>query len=208
MENNVLLTKGNNFPSVGAYTYSWSQLDPNMKIGRYCSIAKGLEIMGSTHPFDRFTSSSITYDDELIIFSSDQSLFEESDFSVKPNPKAVRNPIEIGHVVWIGQNVTLSRGIKIVSGAVIAANAVVTKDVPPYAIIGGIPGKILRYRFSDEVIKDLMSLGWWDYHHKLFPKLPLDSEIKLSIDLISDCIMKNSLKANSFPNVTLLNYLT
>ena len=68
----------------------------------------------------------------------------------------------IGNDVWIGNNVTILSGVDIGDGAVIAAVAVVTKDVPPFAIVGGVPAKILKYRFSDELIKELEQLKWWD----------------------------------------------
>ncbi|STR64126.1 transferase [Klebsiella michiganensis] len=71
--------------------------------------------------------------------------------------------ITIGNDVWIGQNVTLAQGITIGDGAVIAANALVVKDVAPYAIVGGNPAKIIRMRFSEAIIEQLMALRWWRY---------------------------------------------
>ena len=71
--------------------------------------------------------------------------------------------LEIGNDVWIGNQVLLKGGIKIGTGAVVAMGAVVTKDVPPYAIIAGVPGKIIGYRFSENIIKRLLQLKWWDF---------------------------------------------
>ena len=67
----------------------------------------------------------------------------------------------IGNDVWIGEDVKLKGGVTIGDGAIVAMGAVVTKDVPPYAIVGGVPAKIIRYRFSKEVIDELMRIRWW-----------------------------------------------
>lgn len=71
--------------------------------------------------------------------------------------------IYIGNDVWIGQRAMVMGGVRIGNGAVVGAGAVVTKDVPPYTIVGGVPAKIIRYRFSDKVVKKLQSSKWWDY---------------------------------------------
>lgn len=72
-------------------------------------------------------------------------------------------PITIGNDVWIGQNVTLAQGITIGDGAVVAANALVVKDVAPYAIVGGNPAKVIRMRFSEAIIEQLLALRWWRF---------------------------------------------
>ncbi|WP_238704992.1 CatB-related O-acetyltransferase [Parasedimentitalea marina] len=74
-------------------------------------------------------------------------------------------PLSIGHDVWIGQNVLLKGGISIGDGAVIAAGPVVTKDVEPYSIVGGNPATVIKSRFSDEIICDLIGLQWWAYKY-------------------------------------------
>lgn len=80
----------------------------------------------------------------------------------------------IGNDVWIGQDVTILKGCHIGNGAVLASNSVITKDVPDYAIVGGIPAKIIKYRFSEEIIKKLLKLQWWDLSLDLLENIPFD----------------------------------
>ena len=74
--------------------------------------------------------------------------------------------IEIGNDVWIGDSAIIMDGVKIGDGSIIAAGAVVTKDVPPYAIVGGVPAKIIRYRFDEDDINFLLELSWWEKDKK------------------------------------------
>ena len=71
--------------------------------------------------------------------------------------------VEIGNDVWIGANVIILPGVKIGDGAVLAAGAVVTKDVEPYAIVGGVPAKVSRYRFDQEMIEAFLRIKWWEW---------------------------------------------
>ena len=71
--------------------------------------------------------------------------------------------LTIGNDVWIGANVYIKNGIVIGDGSVIAAGAVVVKDVPPYAIVGGVPAKIIRYRFPQDIIDGLLTIKWWNW---------------------------------------------
>ena len=74
-----------------------------------------------------------------------------------------KGDIVVGNDVWIGYEAVILSGVTIGDGAIVAARAVVTKDVPPYAIVGGVPAKIIRPRFPEDVIKRLQSLRWWDW---------------------------------------------
>src|SRR5690606_2894403 len=69
----------------------------------------------------------------------------------------------IGNDVWIGENVTLGHGVRIGDGSVIASNSVVTKDVEAYTVVGGVPARVIKKRFSDSVIRRLKNVSWWDY---------------------------------------------
>ncbi len=150
--------------SVGYGTYFgvYNKLD-QIKIGRYCSIASNLNIITGTHPLKSNVSThpcfySINHKDKNkvdLCYIKENKHSEDKMLNKKWN-------IVIGNDVWIGSDVKILQGIKIGSGAVIGAGALVTKDVEPYAIVGGIPAKLIRKRFVDEDIKFLLELKWWD----------------------------------------------
>ena len=90
---------------------------------------------------------------------------------VKRNPRVVSNvsnSVKIGNDVWIGANVCILPGVNIGDGAVLAAGAIVTKDVLPYVVVGGVPAKIIKYKFSEYIITKLLEIKWWDWDEKSF----------------------------------------
>ncbi len=88
-------------------------------------------------------------------------------------------PIVVGNDVWIATNVRILQGVKVGDGAVIATESFVTKDIPPYAMVGGHPAEIIRYRFSEKQIEDLLKIAWWNWDdeeiRKVVPLLTSDS---------------------------------
>ena len=121
------------------------------EIGNFCSIATGAKIGVAGHPTNLLSTNSIFY--------LDNSLNTRFKNNVKYTPYL---PIKIGNDVWIGEKSLIMPGVTIGDGAIIAAHAVVTKDVPPYAVVGGIPAKVIKFRFSEEIIEKLLNIKWWN----------------------------------------------
>jgi acetyltransferase-like isoleucine patch superfamily enzyme len=126
----------------------------NASIGSFCSIANDVFIGLGTHPTASFSTSPLFYS---VANPLNLKLIEED------SKFAEYRPIEIGNDVWIGARAILLGGVKVGDGAIVAANAVVTKDVPAYAIVGGIPAKVIRHRFSPEKIEQLLKMQWWSW---------------------------------------------
>jgi acetyltransferase-like isoleucine patch superfamily enzyme len=136
------------------FTYiSFGTAIAKTKIGKFCSIGPDCKIGLGKHPVTKFVSTHPAF------FSPTkraQLSFTEQDYFIESEN------ITIGNDVWIGANVIVVDGVHISDGAVVAAGSVVTKDIPPYAIVGGVPAKIIRYRFEEKDIKKLLKLQWWN----------------------------------------------
>jgi acetyltransferase-like isoleucine patch superfamily enzyme len=139
--------------SIRSYSYvGRNSIIQNAAIGSFCSIANDVFVGLGTHPTDHFTTSPLFYRTRNTF--GIRVVDEDLDFQEY-------KPIEIGHDVWIGARAVVMDGVRIGHGAVIAANAVVTKDVPPYAIVGGVPAKLIKYRFPPAKIERLLASEWW-----------------------------------------------
>lgn len=183
---------GNNICTMGAFSYSWSPLPKNMKIGRYCSIARGVSFLGARHPMERISTSSFTYDKNFSIFRNLIEL-ENSEFQIKGIKSNPKFSLIVGSDVWIGANVTFKNGLTIGTGSVIAANSVVVKDVPPYSVVGGNPAKIIKSRFSDKEINILLQSHWWNYKFSDFSGLDLEN-VEFFCEKLNDKIEKKLIK--------------
>ena len=143
---------------VGKFTYGYQYMDYQYvkSIGSFCSIAANQTIVPNDHRMDWVTTSPVA--------SLREFNFTDKDYMKDYCPAEYRN-IFVGNDVWIGANCIIFEGVNIGDGAVIAAGSIIRKDVPPYAVIGGVD-KIIKYRFSDEVIQKLLKIKWWNWDDK------------------------------------------
>ncbi len=128
-----------------------------LKIGRFCSINYTARIV-QNHQMDSVSS---------FIFACDPFDYTYGWYDWVNEVILERSYILIGNDVWIGANAVICSGEKIGDGAVIGAGAVVTKDVEPYAVVGGVPARLIKYRFSNEIIMKLLKIKWWDWDTKM-----------------------------------------
>ncbi|MFB9978517.1 DapH/DapD/GlmU-related protein [Mesorhizobium kowhaii] len=124
-------------------------------IGKFCSIASNSRINALEHPIERLTQHKVSYRPNEYF----RWLGVDAAFRARRQAKAVT----MGHDVWIGHGAVIMPGVTIGNGAVIGANAVVTHDVPPYAIVTGVPARPLRPRFPAAVASRIEALAWWDW---------------------------------------------
>lgn len=155
----------------GAFSYTNSELDGAMSVGRYTSISWTVTVMGSAHPSDWASLHPFSHNPRPLsgirayLIDSEADPFRIESFSQGPQD------ITIGHDVWIGAETMIKRGVTIGDGAVIGARSLVTKDVPPYAIVGGAPARLIRYRFDEDLIEQFLAAQWWRYGPDVLQKL-------------------------------------
>ena len=169
--------------SVGRHTYFSSRPEihtftgdeTKIQIGSFCSFARGvLFVAGGRHPVDWVSTYPFRIQWKMPGALTD-GLPEKC------------GDIVIGSDVWVSTGVTILGGVTIGHGAVVAARAVVTKDVPPYAIVGGVPAKVIRYRFPQETIDELLRIRWWEWD---------DEKIREAVPLISSNNIQEFIRLN------------
>lgn len=140
--------------TIGDYSYVCAESNViYTEIGKFCSVGKGCILGIENHLLENLSTSPI--------FTEKRNAIGQS--WVNSSSRYPFDKLTIGNDVWVGNRVMIRGGLTIGDGAIIGAGAIVTKDVPPYAIVVGIPAKILRYRFSEEVIAQLNQLKWWNW---------------------------------------------
>lgn len=155
----VQINRRNIIESVAIGRYSYTGANTILKaaeIGSFCSFSWNISATGNRHDYLRLTAHPVA---QLTSFG----IVDENE----PHEKRI---IKIGNDVWIGANACVMPGVKIGDGAVIGAGAIVTKDIPPFAVAVGNPARVIRYRFSDEQIADLMNIKWWDWSEEKLKK--------------------------------------
>ena len=158
--------------TIGDYSYvGQNSRVVHADVGKFCSISGAVRLGMGTHTLDKLSTSPI---------------FTERHNSTKHQWTDVQtdNPfkrVTVGNDVWIGTGVMVMGGVTIGDGAVIGAGAIVTKDVPPYAVVAGVPAKIIRYRFTEEQIQALEEVEWWN---------KTDEELKNNLSLFQEPVDK------------------
>ena len=161
---------------IGEFTYGVPSIafdhgPGTLKIGKYCSISDNVRVfLGGEHRADWVTTFPFP------------QLFEEARH-ITGHPRS-KGDVIIGNDVWIGLGVTILSGVTIGDGAVVGAMSVVAKDVKPYEIVGGNPAKHIKNRFSDELIRMLLDIKWWDWDHE---KIKANMDILLQGDIDAFC---------------------
>ena len=144
---------------IGKYTYGtpnvlkYDDCTTNLVIGNFCSIAQNVTIfLGGNHRTDWVSTYPFGHIHKNIF----------NNFNGNGHPSTNGN-VTIGNDVWIGKNATIMSGISVGDGAVIAANSHVVKNVEPYSVVGGNPAKLIKYRFSQKQIENLLQIKWWNW---------------------------------------------
>lgn len=162
---------GDRLWKLGAFSYSYSNLPLAMTVGRYCSISWNVGAPSPRHPLEALSTSPVFYEFGIPLVSRQ---FRDRPYT--PGP-AVPNPQRpdpvVGNDVWIGEGARLNPGIRIGDGAVVSSGSVVSRDVEPYAIVGGNPASLIRYRFPEDLRRQLQQTAWWRHSPPWLAQFPV-----------------------------------
>lgn len=175
--------------SIGAYTFLRDGVriaGQVSHIGRFCSLAPGVVIGDSNHPTEWLSTHSFQWGEGSWIPSKALGRFD-----TPPDRKGRRTLI--GNDVWIGANAIILPGITIGDGAIIAAGSVVSRDVPPYAIVGGVPARVIRFRFDEKTIERLMKIRWWRFSLDDLFGLPFN-DIHTTLGMLEERLANKALR--------------
>ncbi|OCQ22786.1 chloramphenicol acetyltransferase [Pseudoalteromonas luteoviolacea] len=158
--------------------YHFDFIGDKLIIGKFCAIATDVKFImnGANHKLSGFS----TYPFYIFGNGWESAMPEEGELPFKGDT-------EIGHDVWIGYESTIMAGVKIGSGAIVASKSVVTQDVPPYSVVGGNPAKVIKMRFEQPVIDELLSIAWWSWS---------EDKITANLDAIVGCDLAKLREAN------------
>ena len=172
LESHVRFVSGSVFPPIWIGRRSYVNdaiIREGTKIGRYCSIARRVTIGAQSHPMSWLSTHP----------------FQKEGRFYKPGLAFSLNETIIGSDVWICDNAIITAGVTIGDGAVVAAGAVVTNNVAPYTVVGGVPARTIKTRFTESVIARLVELKWWEIDESFLERLPFD-DIDKCIEILTE----------------------
>jgi acetyltransferase-like isoleucine patch superfamily enzyme len=181
--------------SMGAFSYAVSGYYFAVRICRYVSIGEEVQVGRHNHPTGWSSTSPFFHRDYMAVLDfplEEASGIKPKDFMLGAPQQAIRTTA-IGNDVWIGHAAFISPGVSIGDGAVIGAYAVVTKDVPPYAVVAGVPATVKKMRFSDAVIQRMLAVSWWKFAFWDLRGAATTNPVKF-LDTIEERIASGSLK--------------
>ncbi|MBQ3344272.1 MAG: hypothetical protein IJG84_20405, partial [Kiritimatiellae bacterium] len=165
--NNVAINRRSyiNDSSIGCYSYCGINTTINFsKVGKYCSFARNVDVGGFDHDYRKVTTLP-------------RFRFEQLKSGEIPKPDDHRDRCIVGNDVWIAAGAQVLHKARVGHGAIVGGGAVVTKDVPPYAIVCGVPAKIIGFRFEKSIIDALLEIKWWDW-----PQEVVERELEMLVD--------------------------